>query len=289
MAGFKEMLLDKIARVSWCLKDPGLPGRQAPVSVNFCIHTEILYDAKTFEALIKFSKNFFALTGKKIAVCVSTPVCPIVKDALDKKGISPDVMSERIRDIAKFAEIGYHGHFYLEGRSELSQISHDNYDRDTVIGQMRAEIGWLKERGIRPKIYIGGWWFLTADIVLELERSGILVDVSVRKGKLNTFGGKYMEDAAIPFGKPFILPPSKAIVEIQSIFGPVMATPIMNGHLSRYLGKDKDEVLSFIFPLHDWDIPKYYRNIWSNVESLHKAKDSIAWMDILDMRALAFK
>ncbi|MCX5677985.1 MAG: hypothetical protein NTY76_02635 [Candidatus Omnitrophica bacterium] len=285
MAGIKEILLDKFTKAGWYLKDPGLPHRQAPARINFCIHTEMLYDEKISGTLLGFSRDFTNLTGKKIAVCVSTPHCPAVKIAIDRIGMPQELIGRRIADIAKFADIGYHGHFYLEGRNGPTQVSGDNYDKDVVRAQIRAETGWLKDMGIAPKIYIGGWWFLTEDIVLELERAGILVDLSVRKGKLNTFGGRYLDDGVIPeHGRQFILPPSKNIVEIESVFGPIMPAPIMKGHLSRYLDKNKDEGLSFVFPLHDWDVPKHRRNIWSNVKALQMSGESVVWMDILDMR-----
>lgn len=285
MDGLKDIVLDKFTKLVWYLMDVDLPSREIPARINICVHTEMLYDELVFDALLGFSKGFLGLTGKKMAVCVSTPVCPLVKNAMKNMAVARDVVAERICEVSKFAEIGYHGHFYREGANALEQISHDNYDRDTVIRQIKGEIDWLMDIGIAPRIYIGGWWFLTSDIVLELERAGITVDVSVRKGRRDTFGGKYLEDAVLPpCGKPFLLPPSKRIIEIQSIFGPVMMTSIMKGHLSRYLCDKKDEPMSFIFPLHDWDIPKYQRNLSANIASLNESVGSVEWADIMDMR-----
>lgn len=285
MSGLMTMLSEKISKALWLIRDPGLPIRRIPARINFCIHTEVLYDAKIYDALLIFSKDFLSLTGKRLVVCVSTPVCPLVKAELDRTGKTPESIGDRIRELSKFAEIGYHGHFYIKGFGGNTQISDSNYDKGTVIAQIRDEIAWLNGIGVSPKVYIGGWWFLTADIVVELERAGICVDVSVRKGRRNTFGGSYIDDAAIPdCGRPFILPPSKNIIEMQSMFGPVMITPIMNGHLSRYIDKYKEEPIFLIFPIHDWDVPEYIRNLRANVDALHSAAESVAWTDIMDMR-----
>lgn len=276
---------DKISKIGWYLKKIELPVRSFPAGFNFCIHTETLHDDDTYNSVRKFAKEFNAYTGKKIAVCIMTPACPLIRSSMEKAGVSDGEFRSRVAAISEFAEIGYHGHFYLTGGSALTQVSHMNYDKEAIRAQIDEEMAWFKVSGIFPTVYIAGWWFLTADIVAKLENCGFLIDVSIRRGKTDTAGGKYLEDAVIPeYGRPFILPPSKNIVEIQSVFGPVMPPPIMRGHLSPYLKEDVDRQLSFIFPLHDWDIAKYYRNIWSNVRELEGCKKTIEWMDLNEMR-----
>lgn len=284
MDRLKDMIA-KLPKLAWYIGGAELPARQAVSYLNFCIHTEMIYDTGIYKALTAFSKDFFVLTGKRIAVCISTPACPYVKAAMSKNGFADEDFASRILELARFAEIGYHGHFYDEGPDGLTQVSRNHYPAELVSGQIRKEMKWFGSIGIRPRIYVAGWWFMTADIVLELERSGLEVDVSVRKGKYDTFGTRYMDDGDLPrAGRPFILPPSKNVVEIQSIFGPVMQPPVMKGHLGKYLKVDPAQELFFIFPLHDWDLPKYYRNIWSNTECLSRHWQCVSWMDIPDMR-----
>lgn len=279
--------LSKFSKIIWYLRDVKLPQRQELSYINFCIHSERLYDDTVYKSLLRFSKDVLSLTGSKITVCVSSPLCPLVREPIIKNNSSLDVFTARVKDVANFAQIGYHGHFYRENENKNIQISRDNYDKDIVREQIHREMEWFKIAGIYPKVYVAGWWFLASDIVLDLERFGIKVDVSVREGRGDTFGGKYLDDVSVPqCGKPFILPPSKNIVEIQSIFGPVMPTLLMKGYLSKYLDKNKTENLFFIFPLHDWDIPKHYRHLLSNIVELCRHKESIGWMDILKMRDL---
>lgn len=281
-------ILSKLPKLMWYARGVDLPSGQAVSYLNFCVHTEMLYDERVYQALLKFAKDFFVLTGKRITVCVSTPVCPLVRDAMAKNNFTDEDFASRIRELAGHADIGYHGHFYREDREGFVRISKINYDKDLVVSAMRNEIGWLKKAGANPRVYVAGWWFMTSDIVLELERLGIEVDVSVRKGKEDTFGARYLDNDKIPdYGKPFILPPSRNILEIQSIFGPVMPSTIMKGHLSQYMKNGaRGNSLFFIFPLHDWDVPKYYKNILSNVEELCRAGEAVSWMNVLDMRAI---
>ncbi len=257
---------------------------------NFAIHTEVLYDEKTYKALLGFSEKFHDLTGKKIAVCVSTPACPLVSKEMESRGVGTDVFGKRVESLGRFSDIGYHGHFYGMTGGGICQISDENYNKEIVIEQIRKEIGWFKWIGIVPEIYVAGWWFLTSDIVLELERLGISVDSSVRKGKTNTFGKSYIDDRNIPgYGEPFILPPSGSIVEIQSLFGPVMAPFMIKYHLSQYVDRERAGDLFFIFPLHDWDVPRHYSNILSGIKMLKKSLTGAEWMNIADMRASAIR
>jgi len=285
MQSLIKSLERKCSRLLWYVLDTELPKRSEAAYFNFCIHTELFYEKKNYDAVLNFSKNFRELTGKKITLCISTPECHLVKAAMLKNEFSEKTFTSRVMEIARFAEVGYHGHFYDTAQEGLIQISGGHYSKDIVVSQIKKEMAWFGSIGIRPRIYVAGWWFMTSDIVLELECSGIEVDVSMRRGKNDTFGGRYLADDTLPnYGKPFILPPSKNIIEIQSIFGPVMPSSIMKGHLSQYLKSDTEDSLFFIFPLHDWDVPRYYRNIWSNVKELCRFKESVGWMDISDMR-----
>ena len=285
MSAYKGMISNKLTKIAWYIGNVRLPQRQGLSYINFCIHTEVIYDSKTYQALLKFSKDFNELTGKKITVCVSTPVCPLVKKGLIENKLSEDAFSKRVLEVSKFAEIGYHGHFYPKGSTTFDHMRRADYDKDLVVGQISQEMTWFKNIGLYPKIFIAGCWFLMKEMVLELERWGIKVDVSVRRDKSDTFGGVYLDNSKVPqYGEPFILPPSKNVVEIQSLFGPVMHPAIMKGHLSQYMKDTKAPSPSFIFPLHDWDIPKYYSAIWANVVELCKYKNSVEWMNVMDMR-----
>jgi len=277
-------MTDKFGKLWKALTCGIFPRRDGVSYFNFVIHCEKIYDDIIYRGLLAFAKEFFELTAKKIVICVATPFCPVV--ARELHGNARNIFADRVLKLGEYAHIGYHGHFYKEEDGVISQISAKNYDADMVMRQMREEIGWLKRLGLSPKIYVAGWWFLTDDIIIELERSGVLVDLSVRKGKADTFGTKYLDDRNIPeYGEPFVLPPSRLIVEVQSLFGPVMPPFIMKYHLAQYLcGKNRGD-LFFAFPLHDWDIPKYYSNILSNVIMLKKSLGGhMDWMNIPDMR-----
>jgi hypothetical protein len=282
-----KRLSNKISKIGWFLREGRLPVRDKPAHLNVCVHTEMLYDSDVYKALLNFSKDFRALTGVRMAACVATPLCPLVGESAANSGVTSEEFASRLLELADSAEIGYHGHFYNRGHDGLKRVSRNGYDKELVVRQLDDEMDWLKGIGIRPKIYIAGWWFLTEDIVLELERRGIEIYQSVRKGKTDTFGAKYLDDSDMPdCGRPFFLPPSKNILEIQSLFGPVMMPPLMKAHIAPYMEKDKDEDLYFVLALHDWDIPRHRRNIWSNIRELDRCTETVRWMNIPDMRNL---
>ena len=280
-------LSSKLTRIGWYLADIDLPARRSFSYFNFCIHTEVVYDDKTYEALLRFSEDFRELTGKRITVCVSTPVCPLVTKGIRERGLSEEAFGGRVLGLSRHADIGYHGHFYPEGSTTFDHMRRADYDRDLVVRQIGREMAWFNNIGVFPRTYIAGCWFMMKEMVLELERLGIEVDASIRRGKPDTFGGVYLDESEVPqYGRPFILPPSRKIVEIQSIFGPVMTPAIMKGYLSRYMERDVESPQSFIFPLHDWDIPRYYRNIWANVRELQRYRGRAEWLDIKEMREM---
>jgi hypothetical protein len=278
-------MIDKISKLLWYLKGNDIPRRRGRTYLNFCIHSEVIYDDGTYESILRFSKDFNKLTGSRIVMCVSTPLCPLVEKSLNERGLSHEMFEKRVVRLSDFAEIGYHGHFYPRGTTTFDHMRNATYDKDLVIEQIDGEMGWFDNAGIIPKVYVGGCWFMMKEIVIKLEQVGIMVDVSVRKGRSDTFGGVYVDPAVVPdHGIPFILPPAKNIVEIPSIFGPVMPNPVMLYHLSKYMPKDVEGDLSFVFPLHDWDMPRYYKNIWSNVEAIGNKASGMGWMDVMEMR-----
>ncbi len=290
MSMYKDIISSKLTKIAWYFGNVKLPQRQGLSYLNFCIHTEVIYEDRTYQALLKFSKDFKELTGKRITVCISTPICPLVRKGLVENKLSEKLFSDRVLDMTRHADVGYHGHYYPKGTTTFDHMRRSDYNKDLVTKQIAQEMAWFKNIGISPKTYIAGCWFMMEEMVLELEKWGIEVDVSIRRDKGDTFGGVYLDISEVPqYGRPFILPPSKNIVEIQSIFGPVMIPAIMKGHLSRYMRSDIGSAQSFIFPLHDWDIPRYYHNIWANVRELHRHKDKITWASINEMRDMYLK
>jgi len=284
------IMLKKIPKAVWYLAKGDLPGRTGVSYVNFCVHTEMLYDEKTYLHLLKFSRNFNALTGNRTTLCVTTPLSPCVKKEMKRLGVHEKSVAERLSELKKTSEIGYHGHFYDDTGVDLKEMSAENFDERAVRNQMASEIKWLTACGVTPKIYTAGWWFLNSRIVRMLETFGIEMDSSVRKGKSDFFGGRYLgEDEVPPYGKPFILPPSSNILEIQSIFGPVMPPFFMKAHLSGYLEIDREKDIFFVFPLHDWDITRYGGSINANVSALDKLKGRFEWMDMTGMRNVWLK
>ncbi len=283
-----EILSEKVSKMIWCLTDQSLPERQAPMHLNFIIHCEVFYDKNTSDSLFSFAKEFNLLTGRRMAVCISTPRCPYVKRSMEKGRYAEGEFANRLLALSKIADIGYHGHFYINAPDGgLVQISHLNYDKDTVTRQMREEVGWLRSAGLSPKIYTAGWWFLKEEIVLELERLGFVVDGSIRRGKRDTFGSRYLEDSEIPAaGMPFILPPSRNILEIQSAFGPVMVVPLMKWHLARLMKENMDTDSFLLFHLHDWNVLESYRNVLKNLNELSNFNKAIRWENLPDMREL---
>ncbi|MBU0478217.1 hypothetical protein KKC91_06590 [bacterium] len=263
--------------------------RKKPININFVFHTEAIANKRIFDKLMDFCKKFFDYTHAKLTLCITTPYCPQTQYQLEKFNVTTGEYGKRVKEISKFTEIGYHGHFFtpLSNKRALAPINHLNYNFQLIKEQMEKEIFWLKKESITPITYVAGWWFLTDDIIKQLEDFGIRVDCSIRRNHTNSFGEKFIDDSKIPRrGEPFILSSSKRIIEIQSIFYPIHHPRLTLNMLKNVMDFRADKELFLVFPSHEGELLDFNREFWANIKMLSKLR-YIKWTDLSEMNRLA--
>lgn len=253
--------------------------RSIPANVGLCVHCERTYDDAIYNKMLNFSRFFKHLTGKRLIVCVLTPLNPLLDRAMKNVGFDQKLYKGRVEALSEFCEIGYHGHFYRkEKNGGFTQINGGSPYIDTAKAQIKQEITWFHKHGFKPYQYVAGWWFLNEGIILQLESHGIEVDFSIRRSGEDTFGGRYLDEDKRPFvGKPFILPPSRNIIEIQTVFGPISHPYIVRKHLIPYMQYEPGEKTYLVFSIHDWDLLNYYREIKNSVEFVAVDSRDFKW------------
>ncbi|MCK5594669.1 hypothetical protein KAI19_00650 [bacterium] len=260
--------------------------REKPINMNFVFHTEAIANKKTFGKLMDFCRRFLDHTNAKVTLCITTPFCSQTQRQLDEFNITIGEYEKRVKNISEFAEIGYHGHFFMDSAGTVP-INHLNYNSRFIREQMRAEFKWIKEQGISPITYVAGWWFLTDGIIKQLEDLGIKVDCSIRRNHTNTFGEKFIKDDNIPQrGEPFILSPSQKIIEIQSVFYPIHHPRLTLKMLNNTLNFRLDKELFIVFPSHEGELLEFRREFWASIKILTKL-NYIKWTNLAEMDTLA--
>jgi len=280
------------------------PPRREPIHLTFAFHVEEIAIREVFEPFREFVANLRAVTGSKPLLCVTTPLCDQTREQMEQADTSETEYAERVRALAGDAVIGYHGHFFdrpkgprpelelppfrdMPWHGKLAPVNREHFDADLVARQISAEVQWLRDIGLPPRAYAAGWWFLTEEIVLRLEREGIEIDCSIRQKHRDTFGGKYIEDEDVPpRGEPFILPPSKGIVEIQSVFYPIEHPRRSLGHLSETMRHKPETPLFLAIPCHESEALHFTREVMTNVDCFRKAEKTFRWTDIEEQKAI---
>lgn len=290
------------------LPPPELPARPVPLRVNVVVHAERLARPEAFRSLRAFARDFRRERGVPITCCVITPRCPWAALQLRQEGLDDAGYAARVRDLAEDADIGYHGHFFREAASpgaaretydrdfggggeaffaeeweyRLDPVGPRSHDAGVVERQMAGELAWFSAQGIAPKVYLGGWWYMTADLAALLESHGFLADCTIRKGHPDTFGGRYLPDGEVPErGTPWMLPPTRGVAEIQSVFYPVDSPRRLAPSYRALFSGGPAEPRAVALPLHEGEIACYGREIRAHLDLLSRA--GAAWTRVEEM------
>jgi hypothetical protein len=108
-------------------------------------------------------------------------VTPFMRPPAD--GEDEDVWLRRARRAAELAPLGHHTHW--GGVSQARPVG----DVDAA-AHVRREAGWLRERGLHPRFFCGGGWYLDAALAETLAELGY-VDCTA-----TTFRQSYLADDA---------------------------------------------------------------------------------------------
>ncbi len=282
----KKNILYALNALLWMFSCSPEIRRKKPININFVFHAESIANKKIFDKLIDFCKKFLDHTHAKPTLCITTPYCPQTQCQLEEFNITIGEYEKRVKEVSEFAEIGYHGHFFIDS-SGTAPINHLNYNFQLISKQMHAEFKWFKEQEIAPITYVAGWWFLTDDIIKQLEDFGIRVDCSIRRNHKNTFGEKFVKDDKIPQrGEAFILSPSQRIIEIQSVFYPIDHPRSTFNKLKNTINFRPDKELFIVFPSHEGELLEFNREFRANIRMLTKL-DHIKWTNLSEMNRLA--
>jgi hypothetical protein len=142
-------------------------------------------------------------------VCPITPFCPAYHvypftDPLRTQVEAVHPTNDDIRRfgtalhrLSEYADIGYHGHYFSgnNGRMEAS------FEPWAFASQFNAEVQLLSNLGFRPKVYVGGHWFMSKELASMLDIAGFEVDTTVTDVKRDSFG-RLQYGSDLKFGRP---------------------------------------------------------------------------------------
>ena len=300
----KLALLDAMT----ALRPPKFPAREKPLFLNFAFHVEHLADKALFEVILAFIGDFRAVTGVSPLAAILAWTNPLTQARARCHGCSEVEFARRVDRVAEHAEIAMHGHFFKEcanpdqARSEnarlfgssaeaftelddaaLVPIGPPNYDEPLVEGQFSRDLEWLRSRGHDPKIYAGGQWMMTAHLAGLLERNAFRADTTIRKRHTGALGD-YLDDPDIPpRGRPFVLEPTKSIIEIQSLFYPTVHPSLHVRPLRELLATDPAGELFAVFPSHETEVAHFRPEIDRHVRFITRHCPGARWLAVTEM------
>jgi hypothetical protein len=134
-------------------------------------------------------------------------VTPLVRPPALEAGEDEERWLARARRAAELAPLGHHTHW--GGPAQARPVG--DVDAAAVV---RAEIEWLRARGLEPRWFCGGGWYLDAAVAEELAAAGY-VDSSA-----TTFRQPYLDDRAprlqLPGPRRLRLPSGSTLLELPA-------------------------------------------------------------------------
>lgn len=285
--------------------------RSMPLYTNFIFHVEEISSDKSFSSLLEFAKKLNQETGVRLIACIKTAINPMSKISLAKESLTEKDYIKRVTMLTNFCDIGYHGHFpcYTEDSSlarqkSLEFLGTENFSRTyddkllptIVTGEneellqerIHNEIEWLRKYFYQPRIYSAGFWYITEKIISLLEENGIEADSSIRKKHKDSFGSNFLNDEDYPQrGIPFILKPSRNIIEIQSAFYLVEHSKNTQKYLQETFSLLPEKPLFLFFPSHETELIKHKKEMYCNLKYLASSPNiKLANLDTLISKAM---
>jgi hypothetical protein len=241
--------------------------------LNAIFHTEMLDDDGIYQGMVAFSRSFADLTGVVPWLCVMTPECHRVKERIKGKSFSPERYAERILALGEVAEIGYHGHAFLANGDRMVGAL---FQPEAGLPQFERELAWLKGIGVTPRVYTGGWWIVTPELLQLLARHGFVLDGSTRGQRTNEYDNKFPCDLPA-VGERFRLEPT--ITEIGSLPYFKQPWPYYLASLQAQLPDWGKRDLWALLPLHDYDRPQAQGHDLRIIERLAN-HPAVGWLTV---------
>lgn len=202
MSALKNLAKSVLYQVS----PPSLPS-DLRLEVFYVFHTEQIFNDEIFARLLSFCQRYSHLTGSRALSCTMSAVSPGVEAGLLRYRISPQEYADRVREIEKVADLGYHGHFWKDARLDIqNEIKGDVRDRESVSLQMNKDLNWFAENGLNHNgAYAAGWWYMNEDIIQLLLENKFKYDFSFSMSPWfrKEFSKKLMAERKIRVGESF--------------------------------------------------------------------------------------
>jgi hypothetical protein len=119
-------------------------------------HVEAPVDDRVWAAFSAFQRR--ATGGFRIAALMRPP------DLVS--GEPEDVWLERAREAARHGPLGHHTHFGGPQHARPPEPGPEHAER------VRAEAAWLRERGLAPRFFCGGGWYMEDEVAGALAELG---------------------------------------------------------------------------------------------------------------------
>jgi len=192
----------------------------ADTRFGLVFHTEGIVSEKVVRELKEFGREVGSLFRPMLTTI--TPICPMYQvdplvDSLRlelpriarSQKVEAD-FGERIQGLAEYYDIGYHGHFFRAVKDGYRPT----FDFADIRNQFQAEQEFLRDLGLAPRAYAGGWWYITPEILSLAAELGFTVDTTINDLRLDSFSRKQPFPAS-PLGRPFRV--SQALLEVPSV------------------------------------------------------------------------
>lgn len=273
--------------VRYCLSKPA-----NPLYLTLIVHTEKVHDAGIFAKMLELGAEL----PFRPSACVMTPANPYIKAAMSAEGVSEDEFRARLKKLGGPFEIGLHCHYCAPGTGDRDPGAKTGIERagfrltmnepEEIKKQFRAEYAYLSASVAAPKAYTAGWWFMNDVVASLLEEHRFETDCSIRHGLRDSFGGTHLAPDRLPEkGVPFILPPTRTVVEFPSVFYLHMNWWTVVKELFPLLTCSKGPLFAAL-PVHDYDLKENSALILENIRFLSGMKN-VKFVSLSEMKKLA--
>ncbi len=198
------------------------------LALGFLFHTERIYSTPIFKALLTFCQHYKNTTGKKPLCAVMSPTNKRLQDEMNTAGFSLADFKDRLEELSKYVDIGYHGHFWRNENdfdnlhNQIREVSYTQHDDVLIYQQFEQDYSWLAEQHFTKPYYAAGWWFMNTSVVSKLIEEKIEADFSYTKLRWvsNSHCKTFLEDHQVRFGEPFRISGNNAIITcVQTLMG----------------------------------------------------------------------
>lgn len=241
-------------------------------NIGFIFHTEEIFNPAIHQTLIRFCKEYYAITGTKCICVTMTPPNKRVEKGMRLFGCSNQEYINRMHELGEVAHIGFHGHFWhdpekFEDADFDIRKNNTNYNYEVFYKQFEEQINWFYENNIpHNNTYSGGWWFLNKDLIELLLNHDIKYDYTVSKSPnlWNPFTINLVEQNKIQYGETFYTSlNNKKLLHIQNLHSghntpfPQDSTRFMNTLLKKEFPQ-----ITGVLNSHDYSLDFDYTIIW---------------------------